>query len=104
MYAVIKTGGKQYRISKGDEITVEKVAGTRGEEVIFDQVLMVATDGEIRLGTPTVEGARVVSEIVRQEKGPKIYVFRMKRRKGYHKKTGHRQMLTRVRIKDILVN
>ncbi|HOJ52493.1 MAG TPA: 50S ribosomal protein L21 [Syntrophales bacterium] len=104
MYAVIKTGGKQYRVSQGDEIAVEKLPGNRGEEVIFDQVLMWATDQEIKLGTPVVEGVKVISEIVRQEKGPKIYVFRMKRRKGYRKKTGHRQMLTRVKIKEIVIN
>lgn len=104
MYVVIKTGGKQYRVSKGEEITVEKLPGDRGDEVIFDQVLMLAKEEEIMLGSPTVPGVKVIGEIVRQEKGPKIYVFRMKRRKGYHKKTGHRQMLTRVRIEDIVAN
>jgi large subunit ribosomal protein L21 len=102
MYAIIKTGGKQYRISPGDEITVEKIDGQRGEEVIFDQVLLLASEEGYKLGSPLVEGAKVVTQIVHQEKGPKVYVFHMKRRKGYRKKTGHRQMYTRLRVKEIV--
>ncbi|NTW18000.1 MAG: 50S ribosomal protein L21 [Syntrophaceae bacterium] len=101
MYAVIKTGGKQHRVSEGELLTVEKLDGGKGDSVVFDNVLMVAKEGEIRVGTPVVEGAKVVGEIVAQTKGPKIYVFKRKRRKGFHKKTGHRQQLTQMRIKEI---
>ncbi|OPY14687.1 MAG: 50S ribosomal protein L21 [Syntrophus sp. PtaB.Bin001] len=103
MYAVIKTGGKQHRVSEGELLNVEKLEGNKGDSVVFDNVLMVAKEGDIRVGTPVVEGAKVVGEIVAQVKGPKIYVFHMKRRKSYHKKTGHRQPLTRMRIKEISI-
>ncbi len=102
-YAVIKTGGKQHRVSEGELLTVEKLDGGKGDSVAFDDVLMVAKEGDIRVGTPVVDGAKVVGEIVAQVKGPKIYVFHMKRRKGFHKKTGHRQQLTRMRIKEISI-
>lgn len=103
MYAIVKTGGKQYRISEGDILNVEKIEGSKGEAVIFDKVLMVSTDKGIEVGTPYVIGARVVSEITDQKRAPKIMVFRMKRRKGYRKKTGHRQELTSLKIKEISV-
>ena len=103
MYAVIKTGGKQHRVSTGDLLSVETIAGNRGDAVVFDQVLMVVREGDIRVGTPLVEGAKVVGEIVAQIKGPKLTVFKMKRRKGYSKKTGHRQPLTRMKITEISV-
>ncbi len=101
MYAVIKTGGKQHRVSEGETLSLEKIAGARGDEVIFNEVLMVADEGNIRVGTPLVEGAKVIGEIIEQKKGKKINVFRIKRRKGYHKKTGHRQQLTSMKIKTI---
>lgn len=100
-YAVIETGGKQYRVSEGDIITVEKIEGERGDTVIFDHIYMVKRDSEMLIGTPRVSGVEVVGEIVAQIKGPKIYVFKMKRRKGYRKKTGHRQRLTQLKIKEI---
>jgi large subunit ribosomal protein L21 len=103
MYAVIKTGGKQHRVSPGEVLAVEKIAGNRGEQVIFDQVLMVVDEADIRIGAPVVEGAKVVGEILEQKKGPKINVFKMKRRKGFKKKTGHRQQLTSMKVKEILV-
>ncbi len=103
MYAVVKTGGKQCRVSEGDTLNIEKVEGDKGSEVVFDEVLMVSMDGDIKVGTPYVMGARVVGEITAQKRGPKIMVFRMKRRKGYHKKTGHRQELTSVKIKEIFI-
>jgi len=103
MYAVIRTGGKQHRVSEGELLTVEKLDGGKGDSVVFDCVLMVAREGEVRVGKPVVEGAKVVGEIVSQTKGPKIYVFKRKRRKGFHKKTGHRQQLTQMRIKEISV-
>jgi large subunit ribosomal protein L21 len=103
MYAVIKTGGKQHRVSEGEMLNIEKVAGDKGDEVVFNEVLMVADEGNVRVGTPLVEGARVIGEIVAQMKGPKINVFRMKKRKGYHKKTGHRQLKTSMKIKQISI-
>jgi len=103
MYAIIKTGGKQHKVSEGDVLAIEKINGSKGDRVVFDQVLMVAREGDIRVGTPFVEGAKVTGEIAVQGKAPKIYVFRMKRRKGYHKKTGHRQPLTSLKITEISV-
>ncbi|MBN2255643.1 MAG: 50S ribosomal protein L21 [Deltaproteobacteria bacterium] len=101
MYAVIKTGGKQYRVSEGNVLEIEKIIGTRGDVVSFDDVLMISRDGDITVGKPVVEGATVTGEIIAQTKGPKITVFKMKRRKGYRKKTGHRQQLTVLKIKGI---
>ncbi|MDX9746706.1 MAG: 50S ribosomal protein L21 [Syntrophales bacterium] len=101
MYAVIKTGGKQHLVSPGDVLSIEKVEGLKGDSFVFDEVLLIADGEDVRLGTPVVEGARVFGEIVAQKKGPKITVFRMKRRKGYRKKTGHRQLLTSMRITEI---
>lgn len=103
MYAVIKTGGKQHRVSLGDILSIEKIEGNRGDNFVFGEVLMVANGEDIHLGKPLVEGAKVVGEIVAQKKGPKITVFRMKRRKGYHKKTGHRQSLTSMKITEISI-
>ncbi len=103
MYAVIKTGGKQHRVAEGEVLAVEKLIGAKGDEIIFDQVLMVGSGEETRIGRPIVAGAQVVAEIVNQFKGPKVDVFKMKRRKGYKKKTGHRQELTRMRIKKISI-
>ena len=101
MYAVIKTGGKQHRVSEGETLSLEKIVGSKGDEVVFDEVLMVADEGNVRVGRPIVEGAKVVGIIMEQKKGKKINVFKMKRRKGYHKKTGHRQKLTSMKIKKI---
>lgn len=101
MYAVIKTGGKQYKVSEGDTLDVEKIDGEKGNEVIFEEILMISKEGEIKVGTPYVEGAKVTGEIVAQTRGSKIKVFKMKRRKGYRKKTGHRQELTGLKIKEI---
>ncbi|MDI9571501.1 MAG: 50S ribosomal protein L21 [Pseudomonadota bacterium] len=101
MYAVIKTGGKQCRVSVGDIVTIEKIDGAKGDVVVFDNVLLVVAEGHIHIGAPVVTGATVTGEIVAQTKAPKIAVFHMKRRKGHRKKTGHRQPLTRMRIRDI---
>ncbi|NQU03919.1 MAG: 50S ribosomal protein L21 [Syntrophaceae bacterium] len=102
MYAVIKTGGKQYKVSEGEFLKIEKIEGNRGDAVSLDDVLMISRDGEIKVGTPTVEGAKVVGEIIGQTRGSKITVFKMKKRKGYRRKTGHRQNLTNLRIKEIV--
>jgi len=103
MHAVIKTGGKQYRVSEGDMLTVEKIEGEKGDTVSFDEVMLVSDGSDSTVGTPLVEGAKVTGEIVTQTKGPKITVFKMKRRKGYRRKIGHRQPLTALKIKEIVV-
>jgi len=101
MYAVIQTGGKQHRVSEGDVLAVEKLDGQKGDAVVFSEVLLVSKEEDVRIGQPFVEGAKVTGEILGQEKGPKIHVFKMKRRKGFRKKTGHRQLLTRMKITEI---
>ena len=103
MYAVIKTGGKQHKVIKGDVLSVEKLEGDKGTEVVFNEVLMVADDSNVKVGKPFVEGAKVVGEIIAQDKGPKIHVFKMTRRKGFKKKTGHRQELTSMKITKISI-
>jgi large subunit ribosomal protein L21 len=102
MYAVIKTGGKQYRVSEGDTLQVEKLTGEPGEEISFDEVLLVAGgDSTAKVGKPVISGAKVKARILSQERGPKIIVFKMRRRKNYRNKTGHRQPYTRVQIVGI---
>jgi large subunit ribosomal protein L21 len=101
MYAVIKTGGKQHKVAEGDVLSIEKLEGEKGAEVVFNEVLMVSNDKEVKVGKPFVEGAKVVGEIVNQTKGTKIHVYHMTRRKGFHKKTGHRQLLTSMKITKI---
>ena len=101
MYAVIRTGGKQARVAPGDSIRIEKLEGTVGDPVELSEVLLVGDEGEPRIGTPLVEGAKVVGTITAQGRGPKITVFKMKRRKGYRRKRGHRQAYTEVRVERI---
>jgi large subunit ribosomal protein L21 len=103
MYAVIQTGGKQYRVAPGDVIDVELVAGVgeNGSAVKFDRVLMVSGDGGIELGKPMLDGALVTASLVSAVRGPKIRVFKMKRRKQYRRTKGHRQNLHRIRIDEI---
>jgi large subunit ribosomal protein L21 len=101
MYAIIKTGGKQYRVAEGETLRVEKLnAEGDSNTVKFDQVFLVGGD-EVKIGTPMVEGASVDAEILRQGRAKKIIVFKKKRRKGYHKKQGHRQAFTEVKITGI---
>jgi large subunit ribosomal protein L21 len=101
MYAVIKTGGKQYRVEPEDVIEIEKVAGEPGASVEFGEVLMVAGEGSPKIGTPLIAGAKVTAEVVRQGRGEKIIIFKKKRRHTYRRKKGHRQELTTVRITGI---
>lgn len=101
MYAVIKTGGKQYRVSDGDIIAVEKLAGDPGSTVSLGPVLMLNDDKSSTVGTPVVEGAAVSAEVLEQTRGDKIIVFKKKRRHGYRRTRGHRQDLTVVRITDV---
>jgi large subunit ribosomal protein L21 len=103
MYAVIKTGAKQHKVTEGDVLSVEKLEGEKGAEVVFSEVLMVADDQNVKIGKPFVEGATVTGKILAQKKGPKITVFKMTRRKGFKKKTGHRQLLTSMKITKIVM-
>ena len=100
-YAIIRTGGKQYRAEPGKTIRIPSLEGDEGAEITFEDVLLGADGDKISSGTPTLAGARVTGEIVRHGKGEKIVVFKMKRRKNYAKKQGHRQKFTEVRITDI---
>ena len=104
MYAVIRTGGKQYRVAPEDVIVVEKIQGDEGAIVQFAEVLMVGGDGAPKIGAPTLSGASVAAEVVTQGRGEKILVFKKKRRKNYRRKAGHRQELTTVRITEILTD
>jgi len=104
MYAVVATGGKQYKVSEGDILRVEKLAGDVGETVSLDQVLMVADGEDVRIGRPLVENAAVNARIVEQGKAKKILVFKYKRRKRYRKKQGHRQSFTAIKIDNIVNN
>ncbi|MCZ0735682.1 50S ribosomal protein L21 [Phreatobacter sp. AB_2022a] len=102
MYAVIKTGGKQYKVAAADTLTIEKLTAEAGEIVVFPEVLMVGGDAGITVGAPLVEGASVAAEVVRQARGPKVISFRKRRRQNSKRKKGHRQDLTIVRIAEIL--
>ena len=101
MYAVIKTGGKQYRVAEGDVIQIEKLTGGVGENVTFEDVLLIGSDEETRVGTPRLEGASVGGTILNQGRHRKVIVFKFKRRKNYIRKNGHRQHFTQVRIDSI---
>ncbi|MBN2494776.1 MAG: 50S ribosomal protein L21 [Deltaproteobacteria bacterium] len=101
MYAVVKTGGKQYRVSEGDQLRIEKIPGATGEEVTFEDVLMIGGTDDVAIGKPCVTGASVSARILEQGRGRKVVVFKYKRRKGFQKKQGHRQAFTRVQITGI---
>lgn len=101
MYAIIETGGRQFRAEPGETVRVPKLASEVGEEVTFDRVLLARTDDDVKVGDPTVEGAAVAGEVVDQVKGEKVIVFKWKRRKNYRRKQGHRQKYTDVRIDEI---
>ena len=101
MYAVIKSGGKQHKVQEGDLINVELLVQEPGENIDITDVLMVVDGETVKVGTPVVEGASVSAEVVDQFRSKKLVVFKMKRRKGYRRKKGHRQSLTKVKITDI---
>ena len=101
MYAVIETGGKQYRVAAGDTLEIERLETEAGKPHTFDRVLLVENDGKISVGTPTVSKATVVADVTQHLRGGKTIAFKMKRRKGYHRTVGHRQELTRVKITEI---
>lgn len=101
MFAVIKTGGKQYKVAKDDIIIVEKLESEEGQSVTFDDVLMSGADGDVKVGDPLVKGVSVTGEVIEQRKGGKVIVFKKKRRQNYRRKRGHRQLETVVRITNI---
>lgn len=103
-YAVIKTGGKQYRVSKGDVLEVERLNGKKDETFSFEDVLLYAADGKLELGKPKLDNVRVVAKVLDEVKGEKIRVSRYKSKVRYRKTTGHRQLLTRVKIEDINIS
>lgn len=100
MFAIIKTGGKQYKVSEGDIIKIEKIEAEAGDKIEFNQVLMVAGD-DVKVGSPVVEGAKVSAEVLDQKKDKKIVIFKFKAKKNYRKKKGHRQPYTLVKIEKI---
>lgn len=102
MIAVVETGGKQYQISPGSIIRIEKLKAKEGEEVVLDKVLMIKEDdSEVLVGNPLIAKARVTAEVLRQDRAKKIIVYKFKRRKNYHRKYGHRQAFTELKIKEI---
>jgi large subunit ribosomal protein L21 len=103
MYAVVETGGKQYKVSAGETIEVEKLPFEVGEKVELDQVLLVSAEDEVQVGNPTVEGAKVMATVAGQGKGRKVIVFKYKPRNRYRRKAGHRQAYTRLQIDKIIV-
>lgn len=103
MYAIIQTGGKQYRVSPGDVLRVERLPGERGDEVVLDQVLLVTDGDTVQVGQPLVANATVHTQIVRQGKAKKVLVYKKKRRKNYRRKQGHRQMFTALQVNEIIL-
>ncbi len=103
MYAVVETGGKQYRVAPGGVISVERLPGSVGEVIELSRVLLVGEGEEVKVGSPVVAGARVLATILGEIRGPKITVFKFRRRRKYRRKTGHRQQLTRLRVEEIAV-
>ncbi|MDP6892089.1 MAG: 50S ribosomal protein L21 [Verrucomicrobiota bacterium] len=101
MYAVVQTGGKQYKVVEGDTIEVNRVSGDAGSALTIDNVLMLNQDGSVKIGSPTIEGAKVEAEVIKHTRGPKLIVWKMKRRKGYRNKNGHRQDLSLLKINKI---
>jgi large subunit ribosomal protein L21 len=101
MFAVLKTGGKEYRVAKGDIIRIEKLKGEVGDQVILKDVLMVSGEGQVHLGTPQLTNAAVTGEIVREVKGKKVLTYKMKKRKNYRRTKGHRQTYTYLKVNDI---
>lgn len=100
-FAIIKTGGKQYRVSQGDKLNIEKLDAEAGASVTIDQVLFYGNGAELRIGDPVIEGASVQAKIIEHFRGEKVKNFKYKRRKGYHRTVGHRQSLTRIEIESI---
>ena len=104
MYAVMKTGGKEYKISKGDLVRVEKLEGNVGDQVTLNDVLMVSDEGRVQVGTPFLANAVITGEIIQEAKGKKVLTYKMKRRKNYRRFKGHRQTYTYLKVNDITVS
>ncbi len=104
MFAVIKTGGKQYRVAAGDEIRIEKLEGQPGDTLSLGPVLMLGSDEGVTVGSPVIDGAQVIGELLDTNRARKIIVFKRKRRKGYRKKQGHRQGFTEIRIDEVVLS
>jgi large subunit ribosomal protein L21 len=101
MYAVVKTGGKQYRVSAGEKLRIEQITAEVGQEIVLDQVLVVADGDALKMGTPLVAGAKVKAKVLKQGRGDKVHIFKMRRRKHYRKSQGHRQNYTEIEILGI---
>lgn len=101
MYAIIETGGKQYKVSEGDVITIEKINALAGSEFVFDKVMAVSNDGELKIGAPYVNGASVNASVIGDGKEKKVIIYKYKSKKGFHKKKGHRQPFTKIKIEKI---
>ncbi|MDH4373471.1 MAG: 50S ribosomal protein L21 [Verrucomicrobiota bacterium] len=101
MYAVLETGGKQYRVAAGDTIEIELLPATAGQVHTFDRVLLINKEGNVTVGNPVIAGATIKADVVEHIRGDKVVAFKMRRRKGYHKKIGHRQELTVVKVTEI---
>ena len=101
MYAIIKTGGKQYKVSEGDEIIIEKLNVEEGATVTFDEVFAIVDGEEVKIGKPKVDGAKVTGSVVKNGKGPKIRIFKYKHKTNYRRRMGHRQPFTKVKIEKI---
>jgi large subunit ribosomal protein L21 len=101
MYAVLETGGKQYRVKSGDKLEVERLDVEAGKPVTFDKILMVNNDGDLKVGAPIVDSATVVADVLAHKRGPKVLTYKMRRRKAYRKTIGHRQELTVIQVKEI---
>jgi large subunit ribosomal protein L21 len=103
MYAVIQTGGKQYKVKPGDTVVIEKLPGDAGAAIEFDEVLLLADESRVAVGRPLIEGAKVKGQILEHVQGEKLIVYKFRRRKNYRKKTGHRQTYTAVKISDVVL-
>jgi large subunit ribosomal protein L21 len=101
MYAVIKTGGKQYRVSAGEKLKIERIAAEVGQEIVLDQVLLVADGDALKMGAPLVAGARVKAKVLKHGRGDKVRIFKLNRRKHYRRSQGHRQNYTEIEILGI---
>jgi large subunit ribosomal protein L21 len=103
VYAVVKSGARQYRASVGDTFLVERLPADVGQQIELDEVLLIAGDDQVEIGQPTVEGARMLVTVVAQEKGPKVWIFKYHPRKRYRRRAGHRQRYTRLRVDEIVM-
>ena len=100
-YAIIQSGGRQFRVQPGDVIDVELLGVEAGEKTVFEEVLLAADDSGVKIGSPLVKGAKVTAEVLEERKGPKLVSYKFRRRKGYHRTVGHRQKLSRVKVGEI---